>query len=64
MSDSPAYDELADEDDTLSWSWDELTGGVRDEVSDEEAVGYALFAGVPEDEVQAHKDALEALGGA
>lgn len=50
------------EDDFLDWSWDELTGGEREEVSDDEAVGYALFAGVPEDQIEQHKRDLEALG--
>ena len=64
MSHEPAFDELADEDDQLSWSWDGLTGGVREEMPDDELVGRALFEGVPEDQIEQHKQALEELGGA
>lgn len=59
----PALDELADEDDELDWSWDKLTGGERTQISDEDAMGYALFAGVSDEEVEAHKKSLEELGG-
>ena len=59
----PPYDELADENDELDWSWDELTGGERTELPDEDIEGFVLFAGVPEDKIEEHKKALEELGG-
>lgn len=64
MSDLPAHDELADDEDERDWSWDALTGGVREELSDDDLEGYVLFAGVPEDQVEAHAEALRQLGGA
>lgn len=60
--DAPPLDELADDDDTLDWSWDRLANGARTTLSDEDAVGVALFAGVPEDEREAHAAALRELG--
>lgn len=63
MSDFPPFGELADEDDELGWSWDELTGGVREETTDAEADLIALFAGVPDDQIEAHRRQLEALFG-
>lgn len=59
----PPLGELADDKDELGWSWDELTGGEREEMADEEAVLFALFAGVPDDEIDQHAKHLWALGG-
>lgn len=53
---------MVDEDnDELDWSWDVLTDGVRDELSDDDVIGVVLFSGVPEDEIEAHKEKLRAL---
>lgn len=46
---------MAKDDDQLSWSWNELTGGVRDELTDEEAAAVVLFSGVPESKVESYK---------
>ncbi len=52
----------ASDDDFLDWSWRALTGGIREELTDDQAMGVALFAGVPEDQIDQHKRDLEALG--
>lgn len=53
--------EEQDVDDFLSWSWDELTGGEREEATDDEVAAIALFAGVPDDEVEDVKRQYEEL---
>lgn len=63
VTDSPAPDELADEHDELDWSWDDLTGGERDELTDDEVALVVLFAGVPEKEVASHEKKLKKLLG-
>lgn len=60
MSDVP-FGELADDDDQLDWSWDALTDGERTEDADEDLIYIALFAGVPDDDIEAHKAAIEEL---
>ena len=57
------HDQLADERDTLDWSWDRLTDGERTEDTDDDVLGLMLFAGVPPEQVEAHREALIALGG-
>lgn len=54
---------MPEDNDELSWSWNELTGGVRDELTDEEAAAVALFSGIPEDELEEAKAAYERIFG-
>jgi hypothetical protein len=61
VSDLPPYDELADDEDELDWSWDALTGGERDILTDQDVDMVVLFAGVPEDEVDEHRRKLTEL---
>lgn len=63
MTDSPAFGEVADGDDQLGWSWDELTGGVREEATDDEVDLMVLFAGVPDDLIEEHRRQLHELLG-
>lgn len=63
MSDLTPYDQLADDEDELDWSWDEIADGERDRLEDDDAEAFALFAGVPEDEIEAHRQALVELAG-
>lgn len=51
------------DDDTLDWSWDQLTGGVRAELPDDQVDLVVLFAGVADAAVEAHAAQLRELLG-